>query len=526
MPMKMPSTRPTRAVTAGECNGLVNLGHSFGGASGSFGKLGRRERMGLVFSLTAHPTLTESGRPELDATRLPAGCQAGRVITTRRAVLIGLVVAVIAEAGLLRAAISDTFRDHHVLVFEFPALIGFVLALVLLARSNLDGPGATRLVLGVGAIFQLLMITRPPADSDDDFRYLWDGKVQLAGIDPYRYAPTSPSLAQLRDGYLFPSGHCQAHLIADGCTRINLPTVHTIYPPVAEGLFALVRLLSFGGHGQQLPLQLAAALGVLTVSWLLARHAQANELPLWTVAVWAWCPVTAIELSNNAHIDWLAVLFGVLALTVARGRPILAGLLIGAGVATKLYPGLLGASMLRRRPVAVIGAAVALVVAVYLPHVLAVGAGVLGYLPDYLQTGGYGNGHQYRLIAPLLPHVLVTPVAVIIVAAVIGWALLRGDPDHPERSAVVVVGVAILVSTPTLPWYTLLLLAVAALAARPEWLGVVIAPTVEYLVVGVYGVSLDRATTLAYLGGLLILIGGVAVRRALPVRPRQPQPVG
>ena len=85
---------------------------------------------------------------------------------------------------------------------------------------------------------------------------------------------------------------------------------------------------------------------------------------------------------------------------------------------------------------------------------------------------------------------------------------------------------AILVSTPTLPWYTLLLLAVAALAARPEWLGVVIAPTVEYLVVGVYGVSLDRATSLAYLGGLLILIGGVAVRRALPVRPRQPQPVG
>ena len=132
--------------------------------------------------------------------------------------------------------------------------------------------------------------------------------------------------------------------IADGCTRINLPTVHTIYPPVAEAMFALLRLLSFGGHGQHLPLQLAAALGVLAVSWLLARHAQANRLPLWTVALWAWCPVTAIELSNNAHIDWLAVLFGVLALTVARGRPILAGLLIGAGVATKLYPGLLGAS--------------------------------------------------------------------------------------------------------------------------------------------------------------------------------------
>ena len=138
MPMKMPSTRPTRAVTAGECNGLVNRGQNLGGVSGSFGKLGklgRRERMVLVCWLTAHPTLTESRRPGLEATRSPTGCQAERVTTTRRAALSALVVAMVAEAVLLRAAISDTFRDHHVLVFEFAALVGFVFALVLLAAQ-------------------------------------------------------------------------------------------------------------------------------------------------------------------------------------------------------------------------------------------------------------------------------------------------------------------------------------------------------------------------------------------------------
>jgi alpha-1,2-mannosyltransferase len=450
------------------------------------------------------------------------------VSIVRRAAIGLLVIALIAEALLLRAAIAQTFDEGHTFVFELWAIGGFICAVFFLAVSGLAGRVASRAVVGVGALFQLLMVTRPPVDSDDDFRYLWDAKVQLAGIDPYRYAPSSPALAHVRDNYLFPAGAtCGQHAFSTGCTRLNLPDAHTIYPPVAEGMFTLVRVLSFGGHGQQLPLQLAAAIGVIAVSWLIAHHALAQGRPLWTVALWAWCPVAAIELANNAHIDWLGVLFGVLALTVARGRPILAGLLIGAGISTKLYPGLLGASFLRRRPIAVIMSAAVVVVLGYLPHVLAIGTGVFGYLPDYLQTGGYGNGQQYRLLSWALPHALVTPIAVLIVVAVIGWALLRTDPEHPERTALIVVGVAILVTTPTLPWYTLLLLALVALNGRPEWLGVVIAPTVEYLSVGAHGADLGHATTFAYAGGLLVVIAGVAVRRrAQRTAPRPLLPVG
>jgi hypothetical protein len=35
-------------------------------------------------------------------------------------------------------------------------------------------------------------------------------------------------------------------------TAINRPTVHMIYPPVAGGAFAAIRVVSFGGHGQHL----------------------------------------------------------------------------------------------------------------------------------------------------------------------------------------------------------------------------------------------------------------------------------
>jgi hypothetical protein len=433
-----------------------------------------------------------------------------------RHAVLGLLLT--AEALLVALAVQHTYHERQVLYFESAALIVFVAAIVVFARTAVKSSVARWVVLGFGAVLQLIAIHRPPVDSDDDFRYLWDGKVQLAGIDPYRYAPSSSALGSVRDNYLFPAGPCGHYPLAGGaCTRINLPTVHTIYPPVAEGVFALVRIVSFG-HGDQFPLQVAAALGALAVALLLARQGR----PLWTVALWAWCPVTVIELGNNAHIDWLAVLLAVLALTAsARRRFVAAGILLGAGFATKLYPGLLGVAMLKRRPWLVVAAAMGTVVLVYLPHVLAVGTSVVGYLPTYLNQGGYGNGHQYRLLALVLPTVARAPVAVVIVVAVIAWALVRTDPDHPERSALIVMGTSILAATPTLPWYTLLLLALAALAARPEWLGVVAAPTIEYLFVGVEHVSLDAATAWCYLGGLLILLIGAGVRR----QGRRPTPV-
>jgi hypothetical protein len=434
--------------------------------------------------------------------------------------VLGLLL--VAEAVLVAIAVQDTYNERQVLYYESAALVVFVAALALLTlvtRNQVKTTVTRWVVLGFGAVLQLIAIHRPPVDSDDDFRYLWDGKVQLAGIDPYRYAPSSPGLTSIRDTYLFPSHACPYPLPGGGCTRINLPTVHTIYPPVAEGVFTLIRIVSFG-RGNQFPLQLAAALGALVIAFLLSRRGR----PLWTVALWAWCPVTVLELGSNAHIDWLAVLLTVLALTAsARGRLVAAGVLLGAGFATKLYPGLLGVVMLkRRRWYVVVVAAVATVVLVYVPHVVAVGTSVVGYLPTYLNQGGYGNGHQYRLLALVLPTAARTPVAVVIVVALIGWALLRTDPEHPERTALIVMGTSILVVTPTLPWYTLLLLALAALAARPEWLGVVAAPTIEYLLVGVERTKLDDATAWCYLVGLLILLIGTGGRRLFRARALTP----
>jgi len=318
----------------------------------------------------------------------------------------------------------------------------------------------------------------PPRSSDDLYRYLWDGRVQTAGIDPYRYVPAAPELAHLRDDFLWPkqSAWCEpdepGHLAA-GCSLINRPASHTIYPPTAQAYFTSVDLLSPNGFRER-PIQLAAVLFVLatTVLILLTKPRLA--------ALWAWCPLVALEAGNNAHLDVVAVFFTVGALILAaraktwRGTASGAALL-GLAIATKFTPALVGPSLLRRRPVTLIASTALTVALLYLPHVLAVGPKVLGFLPEYLRAEGYRTGTRFALLAFALPATVAAVAAALILLGTAAWVVTRADPDRPWDTAIVMAGVFLLVSTPGYAWYTMLLAALAALSGRAEWLAVCVA---------------------------------------------------
>ncbi len=86
-------------------------------------------------------------------------------------------------------------------------------------------------ILAVAALLRLPILCAPPYLSSDIYRYVWDGRVEGAGINPYRYIPISPHLDRLRDLQIFP--------------HINRSTyARTIYPPAAEGIFFVVTRIS------------------------------------------------------------------------------------------------------------------------------------------------------------------------------------------------------------------------------------------------------------------------------------------
>ncbi len=172
------------------------------------------------------------------------------------------------------------------------------------------------------------------------------------------------------------------------CTAINRPLVPTIYPPVAEAAFAAVRSVvppSVADAPMQV-LGLLAALGT-TVLLLVALRMSGGDPR--RAAWFAWCPFVASEAVTNAHIDGLATMLAVAGTVLAiRGAPIRGGIVLGLAIATKVFPVLVLPPLLRRSPVRILGAAVLTVVAVYVPHVLASGGRVLGYLPGLPERGG------------------------------------------------------------------------------------------------------------------------------------------
>ena len=301
-----------------------------------------------------------------------------------------------------------------------PLITGAWLAFLVAAWLLRKVPRRTAVVLillgGIG--LQAVAVSVPRAFSNDLYRYMWDGQVQAAGIDPYQYVPTATQLTGLRNEFLFHPGaqycvspgyvasHPAAELTA-GCTRINRPTVPTIYPPVAEAYFLGVYYLH-PADDSSMPIQATAAAVAVLVTVLLLVGLGRLGRDVRMAALWSWCPTVVLEAGNSAHVDVLAVAItaaAVLALATARTtrRTIAGGILLGLAIATKLTPVLavpavfargddsaspLGDSIppdppgrppregMRRRWFTVAVAASSAFIAVYIPHVIRVGTKV------------------------------------------------------------------------------------------------------------------------------------------------------
>jgi hypothetical protein len=154
---------------------------------------------------------------------------------------------------------------------------------------------------------------------------------------------------------------------------------------------------------------------------------------------------------------------------------------LGAAIAVKLYPALVLPALMRRRPWLVGTSAVATVVLVYLPHVVAVGRGVIGYLPGYLREDGYNSGRRLILVGTFLPHPADTVVALLVLAVAAWWTWRRSDPSAPEQTATIMTGIAFLVIAPSDGWYAAMLIALAIMSARYEWTILALAPSFVYL---------------------------------------------
>lgn len=303
-------------------------------------------------------------------------------------------------------------------------------------------------VLGVGVACRLILAPAAPTLSTDVYRYVWDARVAAAGISPYRHAPADQELAFLRDEAVFP--------------RLNHPTWRTIYPPAAQAFFRGVHALA---ADSVMAMKLALGAAELAALLGLAGLVRSSRGPAWRLAVYAWSPLVLVEVWGSAHLDALVVAVVVAALAASsRGRPALAGALLGMGTLLKLYPAALLPLVLReggRRAAAAFGVVAA---AGYLPLMLSgEGLAALGSLPRYLAEERFNPG----LVRSLLDHPLASLAAMSVWVL---WVGTRARPASLAAPAVLLAGGVLVLGPNVFPWYAVWLVALLALAPSAPWI--------------------------------------------------------
>ena len=426
--------------------------------------------------------------------------------------VVGLVAAGAAAAG---GRYGDLPHEQAVWWVGYAVAAGVAYAAAVGVVRGRELPAWTVwAVIGLGLMARAVTWAGPPLMSTDLYRYVWDGRVQAAGINPYRYVPSDPALAPLRDP---PAEGWHAELVFPNINRAE--TAKTIYPPAAQGLFALMGLAGPGVWAVK-GVMLGFDLVAMGAGLALLRRA---GRPLAWIVVWAWCPLVIWEFAGSGHIDAAAAGVSGLALAAAaRGRPGWAGAALGVAVLLKLLPAALFPAVWRRwdwRAPLAAGAVIAAGYACY----SSVGWGVFGYLGGYAAEEGLDGGGLLvlRLLAPVpgWGRAAYGVGAVALLGGVAAWVALRPargvGADVIGLEALVLAGALIAVLSPHYPWYLTMLVLPAVVVRSWAALWPVVAAPLLYLDHDLRGVGWSA---LVYVPAALLLVFDVfGPARALAV---------
>ena len=356
-------------------------------------------------------------------------------------------------------------RTYGYAVF-IPAVIASGFLTIGATKLSAAVPAGTGLltVLGFALAMRLLLVGNEPFLSTDLYRYIWDGRVQGAGINPYFYVPADPALAALRDAAIYP--------------RINRADYAvTAYPPLAQMFFFIVTRIAETLTWMRLAMVTCEIAIVAVVIDVLRRR----SLPAATVVAYAWHPLAIWEIANNGHVEALMVALMILGVwLLVRAHRLRGAIAVTLAALAKPYAVLILPVFWRpwdwRVPLAI---AVTILVC-YLPY-LGAGTGVFGFLGQgYLQEEGFVSGTSIWLVALLQtvlgPVTWLTPIyaaaaAALMIALGLRYRFNRARTPRETVCAVVVLLTAGLVlMSPNYAWYFLALVPFIPLGAgAPAW---------------------------------------------------------
>ena len=370
-----------------------------------------------------------------------------------RALVLGagglLVLAGSVLVRVLTPAPLEAWRLHQLLLVVIG--VGWIAGLAVLTRGS-----ATRAALGwvwvVALAGRLAFVASEP--NGDVHRYLWEGRVVLAGENPYARAPDDPALAYLRRP-------------EDG--RVNHPEWTAIYGPAALAAFAVT--VAIGGPSVE-AWKLAMVVTDLAALAALALLLRRLGKPAGWIVGYAWHPLVLAMVAGEGHLEPLVVLPLALALACVHGaRPAGAGVALGLAILVK-PTAVVWAPLLAHRD----GRAPGRVLVAVAAGALTVGLGVLAFadagwgLVESLARFGremrFGDFPTLFLGDAVAPPMRLAAGGAVLVGLA---ALLVRSTMVPERQALLLAGAWILVSPTVHAWYGVPLAYLACTVGASAW---------------------------------------------------------
>ena len=366
------------------------------------------------------------------------------------------VVLVLGLAVLYLGFVPEQSEFPKIALGFGPAFLGYA---CLLSQRRV----AWQQLLVVAVVLRVLLVFAPPLLSDDVYRFVWDGRLILAGVNPFEYLPRA-----YVDGTLPAVPGLTAELFA----RLNSPDYFTIYPPLAQAVFTFAvwcfpdDVLAAGRVMKGVLL-----LAELSTLWFLVQILRQLRLPPRRVLLYALNPLVLIEIMGNLHFEGLMVSFLAAALYgVLRGGLAGSAAALALSVGSKLLPLMFLPLLLRRLPwrawlryYLVAGAVILLLFVPLLSGGFLEGFGssldlyfrkfefnasiyyILRWI-GYLQVG-------WNKIATIGPW-----MGVVSLMGILAYTFLERRPSVPNlaRGMLFVIGLYLLFALTVHPWYCIL----------------------------------------------------------------------
>ena len=291
--------------------------------------------------------------------------------------------------------------------------------------------------LALSALWHFQFLRMPPGLDDDIHRYVWDGRVQRLGYNPYIVVPSDPALGSLH---------------TSETRSLNNPEVPSPYPAGAQLFFRVVTSI----HESTFALKVAFVVCDLAIVFVLLDVLRCTRQGEHWVLAYAWHPLLAIEVAGSGHVDIVAVLLLLVsAASLVRRWRALAAMSFGLAVAVKFLPIVL-LPLYWKRVRMLDGALVAIVLGLLYVPFLNHGRISIGSLGAYVQRFRF-NDPVFATLERVAAPQLVAGLAVLVGFFTAIW--MRSKSAEGSLDAFAWPMAASLLCAPVVyPWYLLWLL--------------------------------------------------------------------